>query len=212
MQSSHPAKNKTSTIPSSQGTIPGSRTDNNFGKTFAKTSREEFSRLVYLTSRLTEFFLNKAQIQSPMDRSLGKFGGGLEDEYHTVSHFHGQWTFCKEHPHYISDAWSTTSKTAFTPQEWLRKHIFRTTNTNNGRIVREMIEILARARDSLLIDLLARRGVDANIGAAWQYEKKRSINTIMRCLFIQGLSSHIRKNSRNKMKLLLGRVNSMSIY
>ena len=133
MQSPRPPKNKTSAIPGYQGAIPGSRSDNNFGKTFTKISREQLSRPVYLTSRLTEFFPNKPQIQSPMGRTLGKFGGGLQDEYHTVSHFHGQSTLSKEHPNYIGETWATSSKTAFTPQEGLRKHIFRTTNVEKWK-------------------------------------------------------------------------------
>lgn len=127
MTSPDPVKNKTSAIPGYQGTIPGTKSDNNFAKTFAKISREQFSRPVYLPPRTLEFFPNRP-VQSSIPRTSGKFGGGLEDEYHTVSRFHGKSTLLKEHPNYVSDPWSTSSKEAFKPQEDVRKHTFRTTN------------------------------------------------------------------------------------
>lgn len=133
MNGSSQVKNKTSAIPGYQGAIPGSASDNNFGKTFAKISREQFSRPVYLPSRLTEFFPNKPIVISEMGKTLGKFGGGLEDEYHTVSRFHGKATVGKEHPNYISDPWTTSSKEAFSPQEPLRKHICRTTKAEKWK-------------------------------------------------------------------------------
>jgi hypothetical protein len=67
-------------------------------------------------------------VQTAFPRTLGKFGGGLEDEYHTVSRFHGKSTLTKEHPNYVCDPWLTSSQAAFKPQEEIRKQTFRTTN------------------------------------------------------------------------------------
>lgn len=132
MSSPDPVKNKTSAIPGYSGTIPGTNSDNNFGKTFTKISREQLTRAVYLPGRTTEFFPNRP-LNAAYSRTLGKFGGGLEDEYHTVSRFHGKSTLAKEHPNYVSDPWATSSQTAFKPQEDVRKHTFRTTNLNKWK-------------------------------------------------------------------------------
>ena len=128
MCSPSPQNNKDYAIPGYTGTIPGVKSDNNFGKTFTKISREQLSREVYLPSRVTEFFPKRPANQPVMGRTLGKFGGGLHDEYHTVSRFHGQSTLTKEHPNYMSNPWSTITRESFTPQEQHRKHLFRTTN------------------------------------------------------------------------------------
>lgn len=128
MASPNPPEPKTYAIPGYKGMIPGTKSDNNFGKTFAKISREQLSREVYLPQRTTEFFPNRPVTQNLLGRTLGKFGGGLDDEYHTVSRFHGKSTWVKEHPNYVSDNWKTSTSEAFRPQEDIRKHIFRTTN------------------------------------------------------------------------------------
>ena len=60
---------------------------------------------------------------------MGRFGGGLDDEYHTVSRFHGGPTIPKEHPN-ITHAWETTNRMTYTPQEAVRPQIFRTTQTD----------------------------------------------------------------------------------
>lgn len=133
MRSSSPPKNKTFAMPGYKGIVPGTKSDNNFGKTFTKISREQFTREIYLPTKPTEFFPNRPVVQTAMGRTLGKFGGGLDDEYHTVSRFHGKSTLNKEHPNYVCDPWTTTSKEAFKPQESERKHIFRTTKEDKWK-------------------------------------------------------------------------------
>ena len=133
MSKTAPQKSKVYAIPGYQGTIPGVKSDNNFGKTFTKISREQLSRQVYLPNKTLEFFPNRPMVQTAFGRTQGKFGGGLEDEYQTISRFHGHSTLSKEHPNYISDPWTTTNKTEFKPQEPIRKHIFRTTHTEKWK-------------------------------------------------------------------------------
>lgn len=133
MESSSPPKNKTYAVPGYKGVIPGTKSDNNFGKTFTKISREQFTREIYLPTKPSEFFPNRPVAQTSMGRTLGKFGGGLDDEYHTVSCFHGKSTLCKEHPNYVSDPWTTTTKGTYKNQAPERKHIFRTSKVEKWK-------------------------------------------------------------------------------
>jgi hypothetical protein len=119
--------NKDYVIPGYSGVVPGVKSDNNFGKTFTKISREQFTREKYLPERIHEFFPNRP-VKTAMGKTLGKFGGGLEDEYQTISRFHGNPTMSKEHPNYIADPWTTTQKKDFKNPEHQRKHILGTTN------------------------------------------------------------------------------------
>jgi len=101
--------------------------DNNFAKTFTRISREQFNRQVYLPPRVTEFFPSRPFTTSLVGRTLGRLGGGLDDEYHTVSRFHGGPTIPKEHPN-ITHHWETTSAVTYTSQEAQRPRIFRSTD------------------------------------------------------------------------------------
>ena len=78
-------------VPGYAGYIPGTSSDTNFGSTYANTSKHQFNREKYLPERQIEVFPNRPQTQQ-VNRTLGKFGGGLHDEYHTVSRFHGKKT------------------------------------------------------------------------------------------------------------------------
>ena len=133
MHSASPPKNKNYAIPGYTGIIPGVASDNTFGKSFTKTSREQLSPEVYLPSRNIEVFPKKPAMKLLMKRTVGKFGGGLEDEYHTVSRFHGKSTLSKEHPNYINNIWTTVTREVYTPQELQRKQIFRTTNVEKWK-------------------------------------------------------------------------------
>ena len=61
-------------------------------------------------------------------RTLGKFGGGLDDEYHTVSRFFGKTTIPVPHPNFGESKWETTTQLAYTPPEESRGRVYRTTD------------------------------------------------------------------------------------
>ena len=97
-----PVKNKNYAIPGYSGHIPGTKADTNYGKRFAVVNREQFVRKKYLPEPKTILFPQRPSSLSPMEQTLGNFGGGLEDEYHTVSRFHGRSTIPMTHPNYTA--------------------------------------------------------------------------------------------------------------
>ncbi|CAG9319578.1 unnamed protein product [Blepharisma stoltei] len=130
MGSKTPITTKSCAIPGYSGYIPGARADDNFGSTFTKTVKEQFNRQKYLNPRATERFPNRPyESSSPMRRTHGKFGGGLEEEYHTISRFHGKCTIPQTHPNYADDSFETTYRKSYVNQEKKRPEIYRTTDT-----------------------------------------------------------------------------------
>lgn len=129
MTSKTPITTKTYAIPGYSGYIPGVKADHNFGSSFTKTVREQFNRDKYLNPRTTERFPNRPyESVSPIRRAHGKFGGGLEEEYHTISRFHGKSTIPKTHPNYTDESNDTTYRKSFVNQERERTKIFRSTD------------------------------------------------------------------------------------
>lgn len=130
MHKQSPVKNKNYAIPGYSGHIPGSSADTNYGKRFAVVSREQLSREKYLPPKKTVLFPQRPSSISPIDQKHGKFGGGLEDEYHTVSRFHGKSTIPITHPNYTDADWSTNYSKFHKKQEELRPNLFRKTDLN----------------------------------------------------------------------------------
>ena len=128
MYKKSPAKAKSYAIPGYSGHIPGTSADTNYGKRFALVTREQFSREKYLPARQTELFPKRPTSLSPTTTGYGRFGGGVEDEYHTVSRYHGKSTIPMTHPNYTAADWSTNYKNSYKKQEELRPVIFRTTD------------------------------------------------------------------------------------
>lgn len=62
-----------------------------------------------------------------MSRNLGRFGGGLDDEYHNTLHKFGASTIPSTHPNVVSETWQSTTHSAYTPQEKQRPNIWRST-------------------------------------------------------------------------------------
>lgn len=129
MSEKRPASPKTCAIPGYAGYVPGAKSDNNFAKTFNRVSKEQLSRDKYLPERKTEYFPNRPFTTTAIGRSLNKLGGGLDDEYHRVSHFHGQSTIPKEHPNIANHNWETSYRTTFLNQEKERPRLCRSTNS-----------------------------------------------------------------------------------
>jgi hypothetical protein len=133
MHKKRPQKSKTYAIPGYAGYVPSVTADNLFAKTFTEISKETYNRDKYLDKRTTEFFPSRPITMTAMGRTLGRLGGGLDDEYHTVSRFHGKSTLSKEHPNFTDPAWTTTYRKSFVSQEAQRPKIFRTTNPDVWR-------------------------------------------------------------------------------
>ena len=84
-----------------------------------------------MPSRSTGQFPAKPFALSLMGTTLGKFGGGLEDEYHAVSRKHGGCTIPMTHPNYSQSSWKSVTQSTYTPQEKERAgKLFRSTNTS----------------------------------------------------------------------------------
>ena len=130
MHKTTPVKNKTYAIPGYTGHIPGTTADTNYSKRFAVITRQQFVREKYLVPRKTEVFPQRPTSISPMSKTqgLGQFGGGIEDEYHTVSRFHGKSTIPMTHPNYTASDWTSNYKKEFVKQEEIRPQIFRKTD------------------------------------------------------------------------------------
>mmetsp|Transcript_32683 Transcript_32683/g.32400 ORF Transcript_32683/g.32400 Transcript_32683/m.32400 type:complete len:206 (+) Transcript_32683:127-744(+) len=129
MTSKTPITTKTYAIPGYAGYIPGAKADDNFGSSFTKTVRQQFNRDKYLNPRSTERFPNRPyESSSPIKRMHGKFGGGLEEEYHTISRFHGKCTIPQTHPNYADDSFDTTYRKSYVNQEKKRPEIYRSTD------------------------------------------------------------------------------------
>ena len=119
-----PVPSKSYAIPGYFGYIPGA-SDSPMEKSFTRISKEQLNRQVYLPAQTTDSFPNKPVSFS---RTCGKFGGGLEDEYHTVSRFHGKTTIPATHPNFQDNLWLTSSRISYVNQEDLRSTIYRKTN------------------------------------------------------------------------------------
>lgn len=128
MHKKHPQKPKSYAIPGYAGYVPSVKADNLYAKTYTEISKVTFNRDKYLGQRTTEFFPSRPFTTTTMGRTLGRFGGGLDDEYHTVSRFHGKSTLPKEHPNVAESNWTTTYRKSFVSQEGERPKIFRSTN------------------------------------------------------------------------------------
>ena len=115
MSQKFPAAPKTYAIPGYAGYIPG-LADTPLEKNFTVISKEQFCRDTYLPARTTDSFPNRP------------LGGGLEDEYHTISRFHGKSTIPITHPNYQDNLWLTSSSFSYVNQEKLRPKIYRKTN------------------------------------------------------------------------------------
>lgn len=121
-----PCPSKTYAIPGYAGHIPGS-SDTHVEKGFTVTTREQLTRDKYLPARTIDVFPNRP---NNSERTLGRFGGGLEDEYHTISRFHGKTTIPATHPNIQDNVWLTTSSFSYKNPETHRKEIFYKTNYN----------------------------------------------------------------------------------
>jgi len=128
MSKKYPQKEKSYAIPGYSGYIPGTNADNNFGKGFTRTAREQLNRNKYLPPQVTEKFPKRPFSTSVMGRSVGRVGGGLDDEYHTVSRFHGKTTIPMTHPNFSNQTWETTNRATFVNQEQQRARVFRSTD------------------------------------------------------------------------------------
>jgi hypothetical protein len=128
MHKTSPVKNKNYAIPGYTGHIPGASADTNYGKRFAALTREQFCRKKYLPERITEKFPQRPENVSTMTTPSSKFGGGLLDEFHSISRFHGKCTIPETHPNYTASDWTTNYTSTFVPQEPLRPTIFRKTD------------------------------------------------------------------------------------
>lgn len=128
MHSPSPVKNKNYAVPGYTGHIPGVSADTNYGKRFAAITREQFTRAKYLPPRITEKFPQRPENSSQASQANSKFGGGLLDEFHTVSRFHGKCTIPETHPNYTASDWKTNYNASFVEQEKLRPAIYRKTD------------------------------------------------------------------------------------
>ena len=126
MTASVPIAAKTYAIPGYSGYIPGA-SDTPIEKTFTLNSREQFARSVYQPIRTTTVFPNKPNSSK---RILGRVGGGLPDDYHTVSRFHGKTTIPITHPNIQDNLWQTSSSFSYVDQEKLRGKVYRKTSYN----------------------------------------------------------------------------------
>lgn len=130
MHKSSPSKNKSYAIPGYSGHIPGLSSDGDYGKRFSIASREHLSREKYFPGRLTEKFPKRPSSLSPASSIKGRFGGGLEEEYHTVSRLYGKSTIPVTHPNYSSDSWSTNYGLSYKNQENQRHLLYRKSDKN----------------------------------------------------------------------------------
>lgn len=105
----YPQSTKNQVIPGYQGHVPGNHADNNFAKSKTQASRDQFNREKFQPSRSTGSFPAKPFALSLMGTTLGKFGGGLEDEYHAVSRKHGGSTIPMAHPNYSQSSWTSVA-------------------------------------------------------------------------------------------------------
>lgn len=128
MHKKRPQKPKSYVIPGYAGYVPSVKADNMFARSTTEISKETFNRDKYLDKRTTEFFPSRPVTTNVMGRTLGRLGGGLDDEYHTISRFHGNSTLPKGHPNVAEHAWTTTYRKSFVSQEGERPKIFRSTN------------------------------------------------------------------------------------
>lgn len=119
-----PARPKEYVIPGYAGFVPGAA-DSPLEKSQTWTSKEQLNRDKYLPERTIENFPNRPQSTKKI---LGRVGGGLEDEYHTVSRFHGKTTIPMTHPNVQDNNWQTSSSFSYVNQEELRKRIYRKTS------------------------------------------------------------------------------------
>ena len=111
MNKRKPAKAKQSVIPGYTGHIPGIVADTRFGKRVTQLALEEFNRKHFDRkhfSRTTEVFAER-----PLSSETRRFGGGLEDEYQTVSHLYGKTTIPEPHPNFGESVWETTQQAAY---------------------------------------------------------------------------------------------------
>lgn len=103
-----PQKSKKYAIPGYHGHIPGTGADTNYGKGFTQVSRQQHNRNRFLPDRVTEQFPTKPQAATLMGKTLGNFGGGLQDEYHVVTRRYGGVTIPKTHPNYSEHNWQSS--------------------------------------------------------------------------------------------------------
>lgn len=133
MSQKAPALNKTYTIPGYSGFAPG-HSDSPLEKSQTWVSKEQLSRTVYLPPRKTENFPNRPESGS---RLLGRVGGGMPDEYHTISRFHGKCTIPMTHPNYQDNSFMTSSRFSYVKQEPQRSRIYRKTSYSPTRAQKE---------------------------------------------------------------------------
>lgn len=133
MSQKSPALNKTYAIPGYKGFIPG-HSDSPLEKSLTWVSKEQLNRTVYLPTRTTENFPKRPDTSKKI---LGRVGGGLTDEYHTISRFHGKCTIPTTHPNYQDNSWTTSSRFSYVKQEDLRQRIYRRTSYSPTRAQKE---------------------------------------------------------------------------
>jgi hypothetical protein len=133
MHKKHPQKPKSYVIPGYGGYVPSVVADNMFSKSTTELSKETFNRTKYQQQRTTEFFPNRPFTTNVMGRTLGRLGGGLDDEYHTATRFHGNSTAQKGHPNTTESTWTSVYRKSFVSQEGLRPKIFRTTDLDGWK-------------------------------------------------------------------------------
>jgi hypothetical protein len=131
MHKSSPIKNKSYAIPGYSGHIPGLSSDSDYGKRFTIATREQFSREKYLPVRLTSKFPQRPASLSPSNSTKGRFGGGISEEYHSISRFHGKSTIPTTHPNYSPSDWSTNYGLSFKNQEKQRHLLYRKNNSED---------------------------------------------------------------------------------
>ena len=120
-------------MPGYSGYLPGVRADNLFGSSHTRLSKETLNRSAYSAARPERVFPNSPA--QPRNSFLGRLGGGLEDEFHSVSRFHGQQTLTQNHPSADTCFRQSTYSNQFKPQEELRTALFRTTQLQDWRRV-----------------------------------------------------------------------------
>lgn len=108
MSKRSPQASKKYAIPGYHGHIPGTASDTNYGKSYTQVSRQQHNRDKFLNQRVTEQFPTKPFAQTLMGKTLGKFGGGLQDEHHVITHRHGGVTIPKTHPNYAEHTWQSS--------------------------------------------------------------------------------------------------------
>lgn len=128
-----PVKNKDYAIPGYSGHIPGKSADNAYGKRFTAVSREQFSREKFLPPRITDNFPQRPVSLSPYSSRGSKFGGGLAEEYQTVSRFHGKSTLPLNHPNYSGNNWETNYGSSFKNQEKFRGFLYRKSDSEEWK-------------------------------------------------------------------------------